>query len=86
MGNTQRQLPQANNFFYKFYNYNIEDAEMLSKVPDELYGYVVRELLYYKANQANSRMETMQFNSFLFNFIKLNFRALHDKLTKDLKD
>lgn len=86
MENTQRPLQQANNFFYKFYNYNLDDITILSKVPDMLYGYVSKELLYYATNQNNSRMDEMQFNSFLYNLIKSNFTVLHEQLINDLKE
>lgn len=77
--------PLVNNFFYKFYNYNVEDRNMICKVPTELYGYVLRELTFYKKNIAYSSMNQMQFNSFLFNLIKINYLTLHEQLLKDLK-
>ena len=78
-----KSLP--NNFFYKFYNYNLEDPTILSKIPIELYSFVTREFAFYKNNIEYSHMDSNQFGSFLFNLIKLNFTTIHEKLIKDLK-
>ena len=76
--------PLINNFFYKFYNYNIVDIEIIKLIPSDLYGYVLRELSFYKKDIAYSNMSTIQFNSFLFNLIKLKYPKQHEKLIKDL--
>ncbi len=86
MENPQRQYQPANNFFYKFYNYNLEDSAILPLIPQELYGYVMRELMFFKNNQHISRMDAMMFNSFLFNLVKLNFAAQHEILVNKIKE
>lgn len=77
--------PLANNFFYKFYNYNVEDINVINNVPVDLYGYVLRELVFYKRDSTISHMSPMEFNSFLFNAIKTKYTKQHEKLIKDLK-
>lgn len=80
------QHPQVNKFFFKFFNYNVQDQDMLALVPYELYQYVAREITFYNNNQESSRMDLMQFNVFLFNLIKLNYRSMHDKLVADIEN
>jgi len=84
MENTTRPYRLANKFFYKFYNYNVEDVTMLEKIPNPLYGYVSRELLFYNKSQ-DTRMDAMQYNVFLFNLIQLNYKDLHEELINELK-
>jgi len=78
--------PLTNKFFYKFYNYNVEDINVISKVPKELYGYVLKELVFYKNSTQYSSMSPMEFNSFLFNYIKLNYTTQHDSLIQALQE
>ena len=85
----EKQLYQyqlANKFFYKFYNYNLEDTAVLELIPAELYGYVSRELMFFKNNAHISNMDVMQFNSFLFNLIKLNYATQHEILVNKIKE
>lgn len=85
MENTTRPYLQANRFFYKFYNYNVVDPGMLEKIPDTLYAYVSRELLFYNKNAENSRMDPMQYNVFLFNLVQLHYKEMHEALINELK-
>lgn len=85
MENTLRPHQSANNFFYKFYNYNIEDPAMLAIVPNGLYLHAVRELTFFNDNAHISNMDAMQFNVFLFNLIKLNFEKQHNALVEGVK-
>ena len=86
MENTLHPFQLANKFFYKFYNYNLEDSEMLNNVPPALYAHVSRELIEYKKHNALSIMNTMQFNTHLFNTIKSNYTALHEELISNLSE
>ncbi len=80
----QSSHPLANKFFYKFYNYNVEDLDIIELIPYEVYGYVLRELMFYKDNTIDVRLDPMQYNLFLFNKIKLNFTSQHEKLLNDI--
>lgn len=84
MENTQHPYPLANNFFYKFYNYNLEDSAMLALVPNVLYAHVSKEIMFFKSNESMSQMDIMQFHKLLFAQIKLRYAAQHEALVKQI--
>jgi hypothetical protein len=86
MENPLRPYQPANKFFYKFYNYNLEDSSILDMVPNELYAHVTRELMFFNSNAHMSNMDIMKFSVLLFNMVKSNFTAQHESLTNSIKE
>ena len=82
----QPQHPLVNKFFYKFYNYNIEDNEIIKLVPLELYNFALAKIIMYKTNESLSSIDSMKHNSILFANIKTRFPEMHDKLVKEITE
>lgn len=63
---------QVNNFFYKYYNNNIEDETILDNVSNTLYLYCVTKIQQYNANK-NKKTNYDQFTFALYNTINSDY-------------
>lgn len=80
----QSRHPLADNFFYRFYNSNVNDGSAIDSVPDVLYTYVMREIVMYKKKEHKAKLRYMQFCLVLLRNIKQAFPDLDEALMSSL--
>lgn len=76
---------EVNNFFYKNFNYNIINNNILEFIPESLYYFVMTEQMNYK-NSINNRIDSFQFNGILYKKMVNQYPTEIKKLKQDIEN
>ena len=77
---------QLNNLFYKYYNNNIEDFNIIQLIPDELYILVHNEILNFNTHKHLSKLSFNRYMEIIYTKIIQSHSSIHEEFINILEN